>query len=257
MRPLLLVEDDDLLDRLRVAEPDAEHEPVELRLGQRERALVLDRVLGGDDEERVGHLVGRAVDRGLALLHAFEQRGLRLGRRPVDLVGEDDLADDRARPELELLGLLVVDRQAGHVGGQEVRGELDPPERAAEAAARSPWRGPSCRCPGTSSIRRWPRHSRATRARRTSWCLPTMTRSTLARTLSPVSWILVIGLSHGLGRRTGAPGRGGVALKWRWSVWLTWQVTDSTPGAPQWFPVIYIDAAATRNVRICPIRRAP
>ena len=26
--------------------------------------------------------------------------------------------------------------------------------------------------PGTSSIRRWPRHSRATRARRTSWCLP-------------------------------------------------------------------------------------
>ena len=133
MGPLLLVEDDDLLDRLRIAEPEAEHEPVELGLGQRERALVLDRVLGGDDEERVGHRVGRAVDRRLALLHALEQRGLGLGRRPVDLVGEDDLAEDRPRPELELLGLLVVDRQAGDVRGQQVRRELDPPERAAEA----------------------------------------------------------------------------------------------------------------------------
>ena len=101
--------------------------------GQRERALVLDRVLRGDDEERIGHLVGDAVDRRLALLHRLEQARLRLRRRPVDLVGEDDLAHDRARPELELLGLLVVDRQAGHVGRQQVRRELDPPERATEA----------------------------------------------------------------------------------------------------------------------------
>ena len=36
-------------------------------------------------------------------------------------------------PELELLGLLVVDREAGHVGRQQVRRELDPPEDAAEA----------------------------------------------------------------------------------------------------------------------------
>ena len=74
MGPLLLVEDDDLLERLRVAEADAQHEPVELGLGQGERALVLDRVLGRDDEERVGHRVGDAVDRRLALLHALEQR---------------------------------------------------------------------------------------------------------------------------------------------------------------------------------------
>ena len=32
------------------------------------------------------------------------------------------------------LGLLVVDREAGHVGRQQVRRELDPAERAAEAA---------------------------------------------------------------------------------------------------------------------------
>ena len=111
-----------------------EHEPVELGLRQRERALVLDRVLGRDDEERIGHRVGHAVDRRLALLHALEQARLRLGRRAVDLVGEHDLAEDRARPELELLRLLVVDRQAGDVRRQQVRRELDAPERAAEAA---------------------------------------------------------------------------------------------------------------------------
>ena len=134
MGPLLLVEDHDLLDRLGIAQPQAEHEAVELRLRQGERALVLDRVLGGDDQERVGHRIGRAVDRGLALLHALEQARLGLRGGPVDLVGEDDLGHDRPRPELELLGLLVVDRQAGHVRGQQVRRELDPAERAAEAA---------------------------------------------------------------------------------------------------------------------------
>ncbi len=81
-----------------------------------------------------GHRVGRAVDRRLALLHALEQGGLRLGRGPVDLVGEHDLGHDRARPELELLRLLVVDRQPGHVRGQQVRRELDAPEGAAQAA---------------------------------------------------------------------------------------------------------------------------
>ena len=79
MAALLLVEDHDLLDRLRIAQPDPEHEAVELRLGEGERALVLDRVLGRDDEERIGHRVGRAVDRRLSLLHALEQR--RLGLR--------------------------------------------------------------------------------------------------------------------------------------------------------------------------------
>ena len=117
-----------------IAEVEAEHEAVELRLGQREGALVLDRVLRGDDQERRGHRVGRAVDRRLALLHALEQGRLGLGRRPVDLVGEDDLGHDRPGAELELLGLLVEDREAGHVRRQHVRRELDASEAAAQAA---------------------------------------------------------------------------------------------------------------------------
>ena len=52
----LLVDDPGLVVRVRVAERRAYEEAVELRLGQREGALVLDRVLRRDDEERLGEL---------------------------------------------------------------------------------------------------------------------------------------------------------------------------------------------------------
>src|SRR4051794_8415023 len=85
----------------RVADRDAREEPVELRLGQRVRALVLDRVLRRDDEERALERAGRVVARDLALLHRLEQRGLRLRRRAVDLVAEQDVREDRPGPERE------------------------------------------------------------------------------------------------------------------------------------------------------------
>ena len=46
------LDDDELLGRRRVADQHLEHEPVDLRLGQRVRALGLDRVLRRQDEER-------------------------------------------------------------------------------------------------------------------------------------------------------------------------------------------------------------
>ena len=79
-------------------------------------------------------LVGRAVDGNAALGHRLEQCGLGSRRGPVDLVGQHDLGEDRAGAELELRGLLVEDRNAGHVGGQQVGRTLDSLERAAHAA---------------------------------------------------------------------------------------------------------------------------
>ena len=38
-----------------------------------------------------------AADGDLAFLHGFEQRGLGLGRRAVDFVGQHDVGEDRAR----------------------------------------------------------------------------------------------------------------------------------------------------------------
>jgi hypothetical protein len=117
-----------LLGRVRVAELDPDHEPVELRLRQRIGAGVLGRVLGGDDQERAGELVGLLIDRDPSFLHRLEQARLRLRRCPVDLVDEDDVGEDRPWMELEHRLALVEDHRPGHVGGEHVGGALDPRE---------------------------------------------------------------------------------------------------------------------------------
>ena len=79
-----------------VAHVHQEHEAVELRLGQRVGALLLDGVLGGEDQERQVQRVGAAAGGDAVLLHRLQQRGLRLRRGAVHLVGEDDVGEERA-----------------------------------------------------------------------------------------------------------------------------------------------------------------
>nr|BFE76466.1 hypothetical protein GCM10020092_097670 [Actinoplanes digitatis] len=100
----------------RVTERDAQHEAVQLGLRQRVRALVLDRVGRGQDVERRVQPVGDALDRDLLLLHGLEQGGLGLRRRPVDLVGEQHVREDRAGAEGEVALALVIEERAGDVG---------------------------------------------------------------------------------------------------------------------------------------------
>jgi hypothetical protein len=76
--------------------------------------------------------VGGAVDRDLALFHGLEQRRLRLGRGPVDLIAEHDVGEHRTRLELEVAPLLVIGAHTGDVAGQQVRRELDPPHGAVD-----------------------------------------------------------------------------------------------------------------------------
>ena len=78
------------------------------------------------DDERVGQQARPAVDGDLPLLHGLQQRGLRLGRRPVDLVGEQQVGEHRPLAEAELARAAVVDQRAGDVAGHEVGGELHP-----------------------------------------------------------------------------------------------------------------------------------
>ena len=80
-------------------------------------ALLLDRVLGRQHEERVGQAVALPTDGDLAFLHRFQERGLGLGRGAVDLVGQDDVREDRPAQELELAdagGLVFLD----HLGAR-------------------------------------------------------------------------------------------------------------------------------------------
>ena len=119
------LEDPALVCLARIADVELEQEAVELRLRQRIGALVLDRVLRGDDEERVGQRAAVALDRDLPVLHRLEQRRLRLRRRAVDLVGQQEAREDRAR--------------AG--------------SRARRRAASSSRSGPRAACPGVNWTR--------------------------------------------------------------------------------------------------------
>ncbi len=129
----LLADDLLLLGLARVVDVDLEHEAIELRLGQRIGALLLDRVLGGEHEERQRQLVRGAAGRHAVLLHRLQERGLRLGRRAVDLVGEHEVREHRALDELEHAAaggvVLLEDLGAGDVRRHEVRRELDALER--------------------------------------------------------------------------------------------------------------------------------
>ena len=120
------LQDLELLRAIRVGDLQLEHEAVDLGLGQRIGAVVLQRVLGREHQERLGQRVGLVADRDLVFLHRLQQRALHLGRRAVDLVGEQQIGEHRPLAHAELARLRLVDQRADQVGGQQVGGELNP-----------------------------------------------------------------------------------------------------------------------------------
>ena len=74
----VLVHDALLVVVARVTEGELHHEAVELRHRQREQVRALE-VHGGDDEERIGQVVGAALDRDRLLLHGLKEAALGLG----------------------------------------------------------------------------------------------------------------------------------------------------------------------------------
>ncbi len=128
----------------RVVDRDAEEEAVELRGGQPEDALVLERVLRRDHDERHGQPVAAAVDRDVVLLHRLEQRGLRARLGAVDLVRKEDVREHRTGRERPLPEL--DDGLPRELARTRVRRELDAREldaqRAGERAGEQRLRDP-------------------------------------------------------------------------------------------------------------------
>ena len=81
------------------------------------------------------------------LLHRLQQGGLGLGRRAVDLVGQQQLAEDRPAGQGEAAGLEVEQVGADDVAGHQVGRELDAAEIEPERRGRSTGRARSWRCP--------------------------------------------------------------------------------------------------------------
>ena len=85
---------------------DLEQEAVLLRFRQRISTLLLNGVLGRHHQERLRKLESLLSDGHLTLLHGLEKSRLHLCRRTVDLVGKDEISEDRTFLDLELLCLL-------------------------------------------------------------------------------------------------------------------------------------------------------
>ena len=75
-----------------------------------------------------GSLKRLVADRHPPLLHRFQQGALHLGACAVDLVGQQQVREDRALVDPEIAGPLVEDLRAEDVGGEQVDRELDPGE---------------------------------------------------------------------------------------------------------------------------------
>ena len=141
---------------------------------------MLDQVLRREEKERVGQPPRLAVDRHLALRHRLEERGLGLWHRPVDLVDEHDVREDRSgRNSNSRRRWSNTERPVTSVGRRSgvhwTRARSAPATLPAIALASTVFA-----VPGTSSSRTWPSHARAVRTSPTSSRLPWITVSTLS-----------------------------------------------------------------------------
>ncbi len=124
----------------RILHQNLHEEAVKLGLGERIGAFHLDGVLRGHHQEWTLELMrGGAAGDG-ALLHGFEQRGLRLGGSAVDLVGQHQVGEDGSGLKAENSGAIDAfeNHAADDVGWHEIGRELDP--RILEPA----WCAPGC-----------------------------------------------------------------------------------------------------------------
>ncbi|KAG1085113.1 hypothetical protein G6F40_014284 [Rhizopus arrhizus] len=119
-----------------VAHRQAQQESIQLRIGQRERAGQVHRVLRGDHEEGIGQGMGLSVQGDLLFGHGLQQRTLRARGRAVDLVGQQHMGEHRSGVKLELTAAGLVHRHAQYIGRQQVGGELHALEGEAEAAGQ-------------------------------------------------------------------------------------------------------------------------
>ena len=136
MRKRWLDEDPELVLDARVAERGAQEEAVELRLGERERPLVLDRVLGRENEERVRE-APRVTPSTVTCRSAIASSSADCVFGVARLISSTRTTFAKIGPgrNSKLARLLVEDREPGDVGRLEVGRALDAlRDRALDAA---------------------------------------------------------------------------------------------------------------------------
>src|SRR5665213_690889 len=118
-----------------IADAQAHEKAVELAFRQRISALEFKRILRGQDEERRPERSGFTVERNLMFAHRFEKGRLRSRRGAVNLVGQDDLGEQRPRLEDKGAGGLIVNADAKKIARQQVGRKLNAMKRASQTAS--------------------------------------------------------------------------------------------------------------------------
>lgn len=123
----------------RVTEAKAKEKAVELRLRERVRPLELYGILRGEDEEWTRERVRPSFYRNPPLLHRLEESRLRPRRSAVQLVGEEDMGEDRTSTKLRLpsrrevyVPREVCGKEVGSEGHARKRKAQDPGKSAKE-----------------------------------------------------------------------------------------------------------------------------
>jgi hypothetical protein len=83
-----------------------------------------------------GQRIRDVFNRDLIFVHRFQQRALCFRRRAIDFIGQHNIGEDRTRLEFELILLRIENRNAEHVGWQQVAGELNSMEPAIQRSSQ-------------------------------------------------------------------------------------------------------------------------
>ena len=129
-----------LLRKIRIPDHHLEHEAVHLRLGQRIRTFLINRILRGQHQKRRGQRQCPPAQRHLPLLHGFEQRALHLRRRAVDFIRQHQVRKHRPLGGAVLALLRIVNQRADNVRRQEVGGKLNAAEFRVNGRGQRPRR---------------------------------------------------------------------------------------------------------------------
>ena len=134
-------QDVDLTGEVGIAHGQADHEAVQLGLGQELRTCRAHGVLGGDNGKGRRQRVRDTVHCDLALLHHLQQGRLGLAGGTVDLVSQEKIGHNRAGLIYKVTCFLAIQGEAHDVRREDIRRKLDAPV----AQTQRPVKGQSCR----------------------------------------------------------------------------------------------------------------
>ena len=101
-----------------------DHESLQLTVRKQLGAGGTGRILGGDHDEGVHRGISDAVYGDAVFLHDLKQSCLCPAGGAVDLIGEEDVAENGAGMQLRLSAVTLQRHEADDIAGQHIDGEL-------------------------------------------------------------------------------------------------------------------------------------